>query len=147
MNDIRIIRREPRKTTNHGKTNHQGGIEAEEIAATHLQHNGYRILARRYKCKQGEIDIIAEKDGLIAFVEVKSRRSELLDDPIGKTGKRRIAGAALQYISENPEISNYEMRFDFIFVDSRNPLPHTEQADSPPDNRIQHIESAWIMEN
>lgn len=128
-----MIRRELRKTTNHSS-----GLEAEETAAKLLEGKGYKILERRYKCKAGEIDIIAQKDELIVFAEVKSRKSALLDDPIGKRGRQRIASAALQYISENPEISNYEMRFDFIFVDSRNAPAHTE---------AQHIESAWIMES
>jgi putative endonuclease len=130
--ELKIIRREPRKTTNH-----QSGIDAEGMATAYLKQNGYKILATRFKCKNGEIDIIASKRKLIVFIEVKSRKSALLDDPIGSKGRRRIANAALQYIYENPEIAEYEMRFDFIFVDSANPLHH---------NTIQHTEAAWIME-
>ena len=131
--ELKIIRREKRKTTNH-----QTGVEAEALAVKHLESEGYKILAQRFKCKAGEIDIIAEKNELIAFIEVKSRRTPLLDDPIGKRGRQRIAGAALQYISGNPEIANYEMRFDFIFIDSNAPAHHTT---------AEHIQSAWIMEN
>ncbi len=126
--ELKIIKRSPRITTNH-----QSGIDAEGIAAAYLEKKGYKILAQRFKCKAGEIDIIAQKENLIAFVEVKSRRSALLDDPIGKRGKQRIANAALQYISQNPQIEKHDMRFDFIFVDSKL-VP-------------QHTEAAWIMEN
>ena len=126
--ELKIIRREKRKTTNH-----QSGIDAEGIAASYLEREGYKILAKRYKCKAGEIDIIAQKDNLVAFVEVKSRKSALLDDPIGRRGRQRIANAALQYISENPQIADMDMRFDFIFVDSTLAVNHTE--------------AAWIMEN
>ena len=130
--NLKIIRQEKRKTTNH-----QSGIIAESMAVKHLEKLGFEILAQRYKCKVGEIDIIAKKSGLIAFVEVKSRRGQLLDDPIGKKGKKRIASAALQYIYENPKISELEMRFDFIFVDNSQDPNHT---------KLEHIESAWIME-
>lgn len=126
--ELKIIRREKRKTTNH-----QSGIDAEGIAASYLEKQGYQILAKRFKCRSGEIDIIARKENLLAFVEVKSRKSPLLDDPIGARGRKRIASAAMQYISENPQIANHDMRFDFIFIDSAM-LPH-------------HTEAAWIMEN
>jgi putative endonuclease len=143
MTEIEIIRREKRKTTNyrgtnHRVTNHQGGIDAEAIAAAYLEREGYTILARRFKCRAGEIDIIAQNSEVVAFVEVKSRKSALLDDPIGKRGRQRIAGAAVQYISGNPQIADQDMRFDFIFIDSSQPSNHTA---------LEHIKSAWIMEN
>jgi putative endonuclease len=114
-------------------TNHQAGLDAEEICAQQLEKGGYKILEKRFKCKAGEIDIIAQKNKLVAFLEVKRRKAALLDDPIGPKQKRRIANAALQYIYENPEIAEHEMRFDFIFVDSV--------------GQVHHTEAAWIMEN
>lgn len=113
-------------------SNHEIGLKAEDICCKYLEKGGYKILNKRFKCKAGEIDIIAQKKNLIAFVEVKRRKAALLDDPIGKAGKRRIANAALQYIYANPQYSDSEMRFDFIFVDSDFSLTHTE--------------AAWIME-
>lgn len=46
----------------------------ERLAADHLEARGYRIRERNFRCREGEIDIIAEKDGCLAFVEVKTRR-------------------------------------------------------------------------
>lgn len=112
--------------------NHEVGLKAEDICSKYLQSKGYKILEQRFKCKAGEIDIIAYKKNLLAFVEVKRRKNALLDDPIGKTGKRRIANAALQYIYANEQYSESEIRFDFIFVDS--------------DFSLSHTEAAWIME-
>lgn len=49
------------------------GIMGEQVAIEYLVKDGYRILGRNFSCKMGEIDIIALKDGVIVFVEVKSR--------------------------------------------------------------------------
>ncbi len=51
------------------------GKIGEDFAAAMLTEEGYRILARNFRCRLGEIDIIAEKDGEISFIEVKTRRS------------------------------------------------------------------------
>ena len=52
------------------------GQEGEEIAARYLLGNGYKILGRNFRTKIGEIDIIAEKDKIICFVEVKTGTPE-----------------------------------------------------------------------
>jgi putative endonuclease len=95
------------------KTSYTDGINAEGLAAEHLQKAGYKVLEQRYKTKHGEIDLIASKNGLIAFVEVKKRKNELLDDPISAKQKSRISNAALQYLAQNPAVYDFEMRFDF----------------------------------
>ena len=51
------------------------GDWGEEKAARYLRRKGYRILDRNFSCRQGEIDIIAEKSGVVAFVEVKLRKN------------------------------------------------------------------------
>ncbi|MEQ1790533.1 MAG: YraN family protein [Rickettsiales bacterium] len=111
------------------KTNHQAGVDAEEECKKYLQAEGYKIIASRYKTKGGEVDIIAKNSDTVAFVEVKRRKAEIHDDPISTTQKKRISSAALQYISEHPEISELDMRFDCILVDS--------------DSRLTHIQNAW----
>jgi putative endonuclease len=111
------------------KTNHQAGVDAEEICKNYLQAEGFKILACRYKTKAGEIDLIAKNDSTLIFVEVKRRKGEIYDDPISATQKTRISSAALQYLGEHPEISELDMRFDCILVDS--------------DSRLNHIKDAW----
>ncbi|MEK6709554.1 MAG: YraN family protein, partial [Nitrospinota bacterium] len=50
------------------------GARGEEAACRHLERNGYRILARNYRGPRYEVDIVAEEKGVLAFVEVKTRR-------------------------------------------------------------------------
>jgi putative endonuclease len=57
------------------------GNLGEDFAAEVLQAQGYTILERNYRCKSGEIDLIAAKDGVIHFVEVKTRRSTAFGHP------------------------------------------------------------------
>ena len=114
-------------------SNHKQGLDAEELSSDYLKQDGYTILSRRFKTKHGEIDIIAQHSDIIAFIEVKRRKSEVHDDPITSTQKNRIANAALQYISEHPEISNMDLRFDCILVDTN--------------NNITHIKDAWRLES
>ena len=53
----------------------QKGAVAEEAAVQHLIQNGYQILDRNWRCRSGELDITAEKDGVLVFIEVRSRSS------------------------------------------------------------------------
>ena len=57
------------------------GCAGEELAALLLLQRGYRILARNFACRWGEIDIIAEKEGVLHFVEVKTRLSDTYGKP------------------------------------------------------------------
>lgn len=56
-------------------TNYAHGHEAEQFAAEHLEHLGYEILELNYRTRWCEIDIVARKDGIVSFVEVKYRQS------------------------------------------------------------------------
>ena len=57
---------------------HNLGIKGEDLAAEHLKKSGYKILFRNWKWGKNEIDIIAEKDDTVVFVEVKTRTDEFL---------------------------------------------------------------------
>lgn len=57
------------------------GQSGEELAAVYLELSGYLILYRNYRCKLGEIDIIAEKDDVLTFVEVKTRTTTIAGNP------------------------------------------------------------------
>ena len=59
-----------------GHSSHLYGYQNEDLAATYLNKNGYRILMRNYRTPIGEIDIIAKDHDTIVFVEVKSRRTD-----------------------------------------------------------------------
>lgn len=50
------------------------GAQGERLAAEHLEAEGYRIVAQNWRCRSGELDIVAEQGGVLVFVEVRSRR-------------------------------------------------------------------------
>jgi len=93
------------------------GFWAEFFAAWFLRFKGYRILHMRYKTKSGEIDIIAKKSDLIAFVEVKARKNvQSAVDAVSVTAQRRISNAADIWLSRQSNANVYSLRFDIIAV-------------------------------
>ena len=82
------------------------GRLGEDMAAEYLEGQGCEILRRNYRCREGEIDIIAEKEGLLRLVEVKTRRSGYYGRPAEAVdpGKREhIRRAAGHFLSECDE--------------------------------------------
>ena len=93
------------------------GLSAESRAAMLLIAKGFRIVARRFKTPIGEIDIVARRRNLLAFVEVKARAS--LDEAayaVTPRNQRRIIDAAQAWLMTHPEHADFEMRFDVILV-------------------------------
>jgi len=89
----------------------------------------YRILAKRFRTTQGEIDIIARKRNLVAFVEVKARAS--LDDAayaVTPRQQRRIIDAAQAWLMAHPDHAEFELRFDAILVAPRSLPRHLVAA-------------------
>ncbi|MGN0812109.1 MAG: YraN family protein [Candidatus Coproplasma sp.] len=107
------------------------GFFGERKAAKFLKKNGYKILSRNFKCKAGEIDIIALKGETIAFVEVKSRTSDLFGEPceaVDFTRQRRYSNAAEQFIRINGiRPDDYVLRFDIVEI-KKGVLNHIENA-------------------
>jgi putative endonuclease len=96
---------------------HLYGIKAESIAALLLRLKGYRILARRFVVSGGEIDLIAQRGGAIAFVEVKARADmEIAEISISAIKRRRIARAARVWLARNPWAASLALRGDAVFV-------------------------------
>ena len=95
----------------------QSGRMAEHIAAVLLCVKGYRILARRYRSKLGEIDLIAVRGRRLAFVEVK-RRSTIEAAEAAKTMRlaRRIARSAEQWVWRHPAYRDYEIGLDAMLI-------------------------------
>lgn len=95
----------------------QTGISAESRAAAYLLAKGYRILARRFRTRFGEIDIVVRRRNLLAFVEVKARAS--LDDAayaVTPQQRRRIIAAAEAWLMHHPEHAQLDCRFDAILI-------------------------------
>lgn len=104
------------------------GRVGEELAADFLKKNGYRILARNYKTKLGEIDIIARDKQTVCFIEVKTRQSSnfgLPQEAVFKAKQRQIAKAALVFLKEN-RLLEKSARFDVVSVMSSEDAPKIE---------------------
>lgn len=85
-----------------GPDRQQLGKQGELLARDELQQRGYAILATRYRSRFGEIDIVAERRGVIAFVEVKARRTAARGsaaDAVSPRKRRRLAAMALDYLA------------------------------------------------
>jgi putative endonuclease len=97
------------------------GVEGERAAAQYLSSGGYELLARNFRSRSGEIDIIAERAGTVAFIEVKAWDAFGIADlefSIGSTKKRRIMDTARLFLAERPWLAGKRMRFDVIFLSS-----------------------------
>ena len=105
------------------------GRTGEWFAAAMLRAKGYRIVVRNFRTKLGEIDIVARKGDLIAFVEVKARAStdEALD-AVSRKARQRIANAAEQWIARQKDASRLSWRFDIIAVSPMRWPVHIEDA-------------------
>jgi len=101
------------------KKTYQFGLLAEKIAITFLQIKGYKILHHRFKTKFGEIDLIAQKDDFIIFIEVKARKkSANIEEVLTPHQINRIKIAAHIFIDQNHAFHNHNFRFDFIEINS-----------------------------
>jgi len=93
------------------------GKKSEKKAANFLKKNGYSILAMNYRCKFGEIDIIAEKDDLLVFVEVKARTSAKYGmgyESVTAAKQEKLLKTAYVYMAEKGE---RPAQFDVISID------------------------------
>ena len=93
------------------------GNQGEDLAADFLQKKGYQIVARNYRYKHAEIDLIVKKDSFIVFVEVKTRSYSFYGEPEAFVDSRKAATilrAAEQYTYENKYEGN--IRFDIVSV-------------------------------
>ncbi len=97
------------------------GQQGEELACTHLQGLGYRIVARNYRGRYGEIDLIAEEANTLVFIEVKTRKGESDEEPLENISShkcRQISKLALYYMSELGS-EECAVRFDVVGITLR----------------------------
>ena len=94
------------------------GKKGEDLVEQYLRKNEYKIRERNFSCRFGEIDIIAEKDKEIVFIEVKTRKSFYFGEPeesIDRRKQKKIMRTAEKYIQEN-KLYEHFVRIDAIFV-------------------------------
>ena len=95
------------------------GPAGEEVACGHLEARGYTILARNFRCRRGEVDIVVRSGDIVVFVEVKTwdyHGIDSLEWAVGKEKQRRILAVSRRYLSLHPELSGLKLRFDVILV-------------------------------
>ncbi|PHS77378.1 MAG: YraN family protein [Rhodospirillaceae bacterium] len=103
-------------TTTKKRAQHRGRW-AEMLARTMLRLKGHKILARNYKTKVGEIDIITRKNNVIGFVEVKARpTARAAAEAISQHQKSRIERAAEHFMAHQAHVQHCDMRFDVALV-------------------------------
>ena len=109
------------------------GVSGEQTAATYLKSNGYKILTQNYRYQKAEVDIIAQKEGWLIAVEVKTRSTSAFGPPqefLKPAQIQRIIIAVDQYVVSHK--LDLEVRFDIIaIVTSKN------------SSKIEHIENAF----
>ncbi len=109
------------------------GRKGEELAASLLRKKGYTILQRNYRYRKAEVDIIAQKKGILAIVEVKYRRSDHLQAITASITKKKIAlliSAADHFIQKQD--LDLDTRFDIITI-----------LGQPTGYSIEHLENAF----
>ena len=114
------------------------GQLGERLAARHLQERGIAILARRWRRRLGEIDLVADDRGTLVFVEVKTRSGEAFGRPADAVGARkqaRLARLAECFLAEHG-FHDRLCRFDVVEVDAADPgrarVRHIPDAFRPP---------------
>jgi len=113
---------------------HKAGMQGQQIAEIFLRNKGYCILAKNYRTRVGEIDLIVRQDSYVVFVEVKARKGLEYGYPceaINGIKKQRIIKTALLYISKQ-KLTDQDFRFDVMEI-----LTHGEEV------KINHIENAF----
>ncbi len=111
----------------------QTGQHGEDAAAMYLTERGYSIVQRNWRCTVGELDIVAEADNTLVFVEVRTKRSRNFGtavESITPTKQAKLVELAETYLQET-NILNQDWRIDVIAIWLEAGLPH-----------INHIENA-----
>ncbi|MBM3121974.1 MAG: YraN family protein [Chloroflexi bacterium] len=94
------------------------GAWGEARAREHLLAQGYTLLASNWRCREGELDLVAEIEGTLVFVEVKTRRSTAYGRPeeaISARKARHLVQAALSYL-EASQVADRDWRVDVIAI-------------------------------
>ena len=114
-----------KQTRHRSKAHLLQGYEGEHLALLHLKRLGYRIICRNYRCPLGEIDIIAQHQDVLVFVEVKSRRSQTFGSPkqaITPAKQHKLSQVAWHYLQKH-DLTEAKARFDVVTVSGTKSTP------------------------
>lgn len=117
--------------------NYEVGKIGEEIAADHLRKKGYKILEKNWKTKFGELDLIASKNTILVFVEVKLKIGEDFGTPeemITPRKLQQVQNTAISFLQQNPKIektySGYRIDAVCIVLDSNREVERIDHYES-----------------
>jgi putative endonuclease len=109
-----------------GFTAHFTGLAAEEAVACQYAAEGGRVRSTRWRCPEGELDLVIERPGEIVFVEVKARRTGAAE-AVTPRQWARIGAAATRYLAEMTD-GTTPCRFDLALVDRSGRMERIENA-------------------
>jgi putative endonuclease len=95
------------------------GQWGEDLAVLHLEAQGLEVLDRNWRCREGELDVVARDGRTLVFVEVKSRTSTAYGEPaeaVSPRKARRIHGLASAWLAEQRPAGRWDLRFDVVSV-------------------------------
>jgi putative endonuclease len=96
----------------------RAGARAEELCAELLRKAGLRVLARNWRCRHGEIDLVAEEGRVLVFAEVRYRRDARFGgaaESVTAAKRARLVAAARLYLARCPDVN---CRFDVLLLDA-----------------------------
>lgn len=112
-----------------GRVTHRSGHSAEGAVARHYADRGYNLLAQRWRCPAGEIDLILHGPAGTVFVEVKRGRScASAAQRVGPRQSARLLSAAEVYLEQSPAGPSSPARFDVALVDRQGRIEVLENA-------------------
>ena len=95
------------------------GAAGEAAAERWYRDHGYRILARNWRCREGEIDLVARRARVVVFCEVKARTTDAFGVPaeaVTRTKQQRLRRLAARWLAETPSHGRASIRFDVAAV-------------------------------
>ena len=121
-----------RRRQGRGSRAHALGVDAESQAAAALEQDGWKVLGRRLRTGAGEVDMVAERAGLLAIIEVKARPTLAeAASSVSARQRARLTSAAEILLAENPGWGREGIRFDVVLVDSARSVRRISDAFRP----------------
>lgn len=108
-------------------SNKELGIKSENLACSFIKNLGFEIIDRNFRCKLGEIDIIAKKNNILVFIEVKYRTNSYFGGIMYSIDNKKlikIKNSINYYLQKNPY--NGEIRVDAILIENKKSPIHIE---------------------
>lgn len=111
------------------------GADAESLALTHLRERGLQLIARNFRCRGGELDLVMQDRGTLAVIEVRQRSHRgfaSAAESVDRRKQQKIIQATQLFLLQHPQYEPWPLRFDVVALDGRGQLdwiPNAFDAD------------------